>query len=150
MSSSSSSSRHLPIAEPHPPSSMVSSSTWPGGRVAACRAPRRPRSPPAPCSALRSACCHVRRRPLTPRRELRPLAQPGGAGEADGRRGGHREPGPARGPGAHGAHVQGRRGRQRAPAPPLPGPPRPVSCPNLEPCPAAAVFWNWNSIARSR
>ena len=39
-----------------------------------------------------SARCHVRRRPLTPRRELRPLAQPGGAGEADGRRGGHLDP----------------------------------------------------------
>ncbi|KAG2603643.1 hypothetical protein PVAP13_4NG002150 [Panicum virgatum] len=56
MSSSSSSSRNLPIAEPHPPSSMGSnsSSTWPGGRAAARRAPRQPRPPPAPCSVLRA------------------------------------------------------------------------------------------------
>lgn len=42
-------------------------------------------------------------------------------------RGGHREPGPARRAGAHGARLQGRRGRQRAPDAPLQGPARPVS-----------------------
>lgn len=57
-------------------------------------------------------------------------------------RGGHREPGPARRAGAHGARLQGRGGRQRAPDAPLQGPARPVST-------RTPVSWGATSCVRT-